>query len=67
MSIHSEREHQKKEKKQKILVQEKAKQALIELQKLQNQERREVWIKQENDARIKTCQLRVSENQSTTL
>ncbi|XP_055500402.1 coiled-coil domain-containing protein 191 [Leucoraja erinacea] len=53
-----EREHQKKEKKQKILVQEKAKQALIELQKLQNQERREVWIKQENDARIKTCQLR---------
>ncbi|XP_051870413.1 coiled-coil domain-containing protein 191 [Pristis pectinata] len=56
-----EREHQKKVKKEKILVQQKAKRALIELQEQKNQQHREVeniWIMQEVDARIKSYQLR---------
>ncbi|XP_072901837.1 coiled-coil domain-containing protein 191 isoform X1 [Hemitrygon akajei] len=56
-----EREHQKKEKRQKALLQEKAKQALMELQVQKNQERSEIenLLKMEEiDARIKSCQLR---------
>ncbi|XP_069746108.1 coiled-coil domain-containing protein 191 isoform X2 [Narcine bancroftii] len=56
-----EQEHQKKEEKQKLLAQEKVRQALIELLQQKNQDRHEVenlQIMQEVDARIKSNQLR---------
>uniref|UniRef100_UPI00398EA53D coiled-coil domain-containing protein 191 isoform X2 n=1 Tax=Pristiophorus japonicus TaxID=55135 RepID=UPI00398EA53D len=56
-----EREHLEKKKKRQLLVHEKAKQALIELQEQQDQEHRKIenlWMMQEVEARMKAYQLR---------
>ncbi|XP_078088569.1 coiled-coil domain-containing protein 191 isoform X2 [Mustelus asterias] len=56
-----EREHLEKEKKRKLLVHEKVKQALMELQEQQDQEHHKMehlWVMQQVEARIKAHQLR---------
>ncbi|GCB72843.1 hypothetical protein scyTo_0002220, partial [Scyliorhinus torazame] len=56
-----EREHLEKEKRRKLSVHEKVKQALMDLQEQQDQEHRKIehlWVMQQVEARIKAYQLR---------